>query len=108
MYTKDELLDLTAAEVREIAESIGIEYTTKSPTIDAILGKQDAVVNDVTPVESDLFTPVVKPSPPVTPVVKETPTVVATPPSGYYAKLGIPLGNDGDKIRHRLDGTRIN
>lgn len=106
MYTKDELLDLTAGEVREIAEAMEIEYTTKVPTIDTILDKQNTITTE-TPVEAvNLFTP-----PVVTPVATDTLTPVVTPPkvaSGYYAKLGIPLGNDGDKIRHRLDGTRIN
>jgi hypothetical protein len=102
MYTKDELLDLTASEVREIAELMELEYTTKAPTIDAILSKQNTITTE-TPVENvNLFTP---------PVVTKPVTPVVMPPkaaSGYYAKLGIPLGNDGDKIRHRLDGTRIN
>lgn len=40
-YTKAELDDMPYLEVKEIAEGMGIEYTTKPKTIEAILEVQD-------------------------------------------------------------------
>jgi hypothetical protein len=38
--------------------------------------------------------------------VKESSQVDSIPT--YYQRIGVPVGKDGDKIRYRLDGTRIN
>lgn len=127
MYTKEELTDMSATDIRILAEGLKLEYTTKTPTIDRILQYQSdnqsegdntgVTVNDtgVNPSETvtnpsvNLKTTSVNPS-----VNPETNTSVCTngcpmpPPKTYWSKIGVPVGNDGDKIRYRLDGTRIN
>jgi hypothetical protein len=118
-YTREELNDMTAGDVRIIAEGLGLEYTTKSPTIDAILNYQSSPVSllDSIPnepvTESKTVTTVVESEPvkvtetKVTETkVKESSQVDSIPT--YYQRIGVPVGNDGDKIRYRLDGTRIN
>ena len=108
MYTKEELIDLSAGNIRSLAESIGVEYTTKTPTIEAILDAQNGVVKapvlDLTPVGTPAVNETLVESAPVeTPVVTPAVTQVS-----YYQKIGLPVGNDGNKIRYRLDGSRIN
>jgi hypothetical protein len=120
-YTREELNDMTAGDVRIIAEGLGLEYTTKSPTIDVILNHQsssvsllDITTNQSEPVtESKTVTTVIESEPlkvDETKVdetkVKESSQVDSIPT--YYQRIGVPVGKDGDKIRYRLDGTRIN
>ena len=121
-YTREELNDMTAGDVRIIAEGLGLEYTTKVPTIDVILNHQSSSVslldsittNQSEPVtESKTVTTVIKSEPlkvDETKVdetkVKESSQVDSIPT--YYQRIGVPVGKDGDKIRYRLDGTRIN
>jgi hypothetical protein len=121
-YTREELNDMTAGDVRIIAEGLGLEYTTKVPTIDVILNHQSSSVslldsittNQSEPVtESKTVTTVIESEPlkvDETKVdetkVKESSQVDSIPT--YYQRIGVPVGKDGDKIRYRLDGTRIN
>jgi hypothetical protein len=121
-YTREELNDMTAGDVRIIAEGLGLEYTTKVPTIDVILNHQSSSVslldsittNQSEPVtESKTVTTVIESEPlkvDKTKVdetkVKESSQVDSIPT--YYQRIGVPVGKDGDKIRYRLDGTRIN
>jgi hypothetical protein len=121
-YTREELNDMTAGDVRIIAEGLGLEYTTKVPTIDVILNHQSSSVslldsittNQSEPVtESKTVTTVIESKPlkvDETKVdetkVKESSQVDSIPT--YYQRIGVPVGKDGDKIRYRLDGTRIN
>ena len=127
MYTKEELTDMSATDIRILAEGLKLEYTTKTPTIDRILQYQSdnqsegdntgVTVNDtgVNPSETVTNPSVnLKTTGVNTSVKAQTNTIVCTngcpmpPPKTYWSKIGVPVGNDGDKIRYRLDGTRIN
>lgn len=131
-YTKEELTDMSAADIRILAEGLKIEYTTKTPTIDRIIQYQSnktdtgVIVND-TGVNSpetvnnpgvNSTNPETNPSvslktTSVNPNAKNDTSVCTNgcpmpPPKTYWSKIGVPVGNDGDKIRYRLNGTRIN
>lgn len=119
MYTKEELTDMSATDIRILAEGLKLEYTTKTPTIDRILQYQSdnqsegdntgVTVNDTGVNPSETVT-----NPSVNLKTTGINTSVCTngcpmpPPKTYWSKIGVPVGNDGDKIRYRLDGTRIN
>lgn len=95
MYDRESLESLYKADLLPIAESLGLTYTTKGETIEAILTASSLPVQEtliVEPVEVN----------PVKPVI---PNVY---PTDLYQRLGQPIGNDGDKKRYRLDGTPIN
>jgi hypothetical protein len=116
-YTREELNDMTAGDVRIIADGLGLEYTTKVPTIDVILNHQSSSVSLLDSITTNQSEPVTE-SKTVTTVieseplkvdetkVKESSQVDSIPT--YYQRIGVPVGKDGDKIRYRLDGTRIN
>jgi hypothetical protein len=131
-YTREELNDMTAGDVRIIAEGLGLEYTTKVPTIDVILNHQSSSVSLLDSITTNQSEPVTE-SKTVTTVIESEPLKVnetkVTEPNvtetkvtetkvkessqvnsipTYYQRIGVPVGNDGDKIRYRLDGTRIN
>lgn len=118
-YTREELSDLSAGDVRIIAEGLGLEYTTKSPTIDAILNYQSSPVSLLDNITTNQSEPVTE-SKTVMTVVESEPVKVdetkvdktnvkeSSQLPTYYQRIGVPVGNDGDKIRYRLDGTRIN
>jgi hypothetical protein len=126
-YTREELNDMTAGDVRIIAEGLGLEYTTKVPTIDVILNHQSSSVSLLDSITTNQSEPVTE-SKTVTTVIESEPlkvdetkvdetkvtetkvnesSQVNSIPT-YYQRIGVPVGKDGDKIRYRLDGTRIN
>lgn len=82
MYTESELKEKSFQDIKDIAETLGIEYTTKAKTIEVILSQQS---NDTIP---EIVIPEVKPEP------KVEPKVEVSKPKG--------------KQRYRIDGTPIN
>ena len=107
-YTRDELTDMTAGDIRIIAEGLGIEYTTKVPTIDAIMAYQQAKEPNLLNLQESEPVKVVEAPKPVEPVKPVELLEQVNKVQTYYERIGIPVGNDGDKIRYRLDGSRIN
>ena len=127
-YTKEELTDMSATDIRIIADGLGLEYSTKTPTIERIIqyqldnpsegdsgGVTDTGVSSMdTGVNPNDDTGVNNDTTKVNSNDTTTNTSVCTngcpmpQPKTYWSKLGVPVGNDGDKIRYRLDGTRIN
>lgn len=96
MYDRESLESLYKADLLPIAESLGLTYTTKGETIEAILAASSLLVEEPLIVEPVEVKPVNKP---VIPNVY---------PTDLYQRLGQPIGSDGDKKRYRLDGTSIN
>ena len=95
MYDRESLESLYKSDLLPIAESLGLTYTTKGETIEAILTASSLPVQEtliVEPVEVKSVKPVI-------------PNVY---PTDLYQRLGQPIGSDGDKKRYRLDGTPIN
>ena len=96
MYTRDELEQKTKSEITPIAEGLGLEYTTKVKTIDAILSVQDQAVqdgNDPDPESPALdLAPRLIPEPVQTTAAVPSKPPLPTPPSfptGIYQSLGM-------------------
>ena len=95
MYTESELKEKSFQDIKDIAESLGIEYTTKVKTIEVILSKQSQDETPKAPEETPtsqeeipkIEIPEVKPNP------KPEPKVEVIKPKG--------------KQRYRIDGTPI-
>lgn len=85
-YTRTELANMSASEVRELALMLDLEYTNKTDAIDLILASES-----VEPTEE--FSPVLEPepTPPPEPVCGLNPPVASQFPTELLIRLGQPL-----------------
>ena len=106
MYTLEQLDSFHYTKLQKIAEESGLEYTTKDETIAALLELPSEEPEPMPPAVS--AEPVaVDPGGTVDVDPEETFEIPSNPPS-YWARIGMPVGSDGQKIRYSLDGRRLN